>query len=65
MEVDMLLPSAEVGVSVMAGTGTAGSVTISLHPVVILNISEHWTRIRAQEGKTQQGQQESCLATKD
>lgn len=26
------------------------SVTISLHPLVLMNIAEHWTRIRAQEG---------------
>lgn len=30
---------------------TQPSVVISLHPLVIMNISEHWTRIRAQEGK--------------
>lgn len=29
------------------------SVCISLHPLVLMNISEHWTRIRAQEGKAQ------------
>jgi COP9 signalosome complex subunit 6 len=29
------------------------SVTISLHPLVLMNISEHWTRIRAQDGKAQ------------
>lgn len=40
--------------SVMASTGTSGSVSVSLHPLVIMNISEHWTRIRAQEGKPQQ-----------
>lgn len=28
--------------------GTVPTVTISLHPLVIMNISEHWTRIRAQ-----------------
>ena len=39
----------------MAAAGTVGSVTVSLHPLVIMNISEHWTRIRAQEGKPQQG----------
>ena len=35
---------------------TAGStsVTVQLHPLVILNISEHWTRIRAQEGAPRQ-----------
>lgn len=26
------------------------SVTISLHPLVLMNIAEHWTRTRAQEG---------------
>ncbi|CAD6994526.1 COP9 signalosome complex subunit 6 [Ceratitis capitata] len=34
--------------NIMAGPGTIPSVTVSLHPLVILNISEHWTRIRAQ-----------------
>lgn len=29
------------------------SVVISLHPLVLMNISEHWTRIRAQEGSSQ------------
>ncbi|XP_072035041.1 COP9 signalosome complex subunit 6-like [Amphiura filiformis] len=40
--------------SVMASSGTTGSVTVALHPLVIMNISEHWTRIRAQEGKPTQ-----------
>lgn len=39
---------------VMAGPATIPSVTISLHPLVIMNISEHWTRIRAQGGKPAQ-----------
>lgn len=26
------------------------SVAISLHPLVLMNIAEHWTRFRAQEG---------------
>ncbi|XP_063993386.1 COP9 signalosome complex subunit 6 [Diachasmimorpha longicaudata] len=38
---------------VMASSGTVGSVSISLHPLVIMNISEHWTRLRAQEGSDQ------------
>lgn len=42
--------------NVMA-SGTTGSVTCSLHPLVIMNISEHWTRERAQEGAVQQGEQ--------
>lgn len=47
------------GVSVMAAVGTAGSVSTSLHPLVIMNISEHWTRVRAQNnGKSTQG---NCL----
>jgi COP9 signalosome complex subunit 6 len=29
---------------------TVPSVSVSLHPLVLMNISEHWTRIRAQEG---------------
>ncbi|KAL0275583.1 UNVERIFIED_CONTAM: hypothetical protein PYX00_003395 [Menopon gallinae] len=40
--------------SVMASSGTVGSVSVSLHPLVIMNISEHWTRLRAQEGTAQQ-----------
>lgn len=40
---------------VMASSGTVGSVSISLHPLVIMNVSEHWTRLRAQEGKDQLG----------
>ncbi|KAK2579662.1 hypothetical protein KPH14_011585 [Odynerus spinipes] len=38
---------------VMASSGTVGSVSISLHPLVIMNVSEHWTRLRAQEGTDQ------------
>ncbi|WAR22181.1 CSN6-like protein [Mya arenaria] len=39
--------------SVMAVAST-GSVSVALHPLVIMNISEHWTRVRAQEGKAVQ-----------
>jgi len=42
-------------VKVMASSGTVGSVSISLHPLVIMNVSEHWTRLRAQEGSDQLG----------
>lgn len=38
---------------IMAAVGTAGSVTVSLHPLVIMNISEHWTRTKAQTGAPQ------------
>lgn len=40
--------------TVMASAGTSGSVSVSLHPLVIMNVSEHWTRVRAQEGKPKQ-----------
>ncbi|UYV62007.1 COPS6 [Cordylochernes scorpioides] len=49
MEVDEPMPK-----SVMAASGTTGSVSVSLHPLVIMNISEHWTRVKAQEGSPQQ-----------
>lgn len=54
---------AEAEKSVMA-SGTVGSVTCSLHPLVIMNISEHWTRERAQEGAVQQGVQTKFLISK-
>lgn len=48
--------AADANVSnVMANQSTIPSVTVSLHPLVIMNISEHWTRIRAQEGVPSQG----------
>lgn len=51
-----LIVGAGAGNKVVASGGTAGSVTVSLHPLVIMNISEHWTRTRAQnDGKPQQG----------
>ena len=37
--------------SVLASSGSAGSVSVALHPLVIMNISEHYTRIKAQYGK--------------
>lgn len=43
MEVD------EVQDNVLSSS-VSGSVSISLHPLVILNISEHWTRLTAQIG---------------
>jgi COP9 signalosome complex subunit 6 len=42
-------------IKVMASSGTVGSVSVSLHPLVIMNVSEHWTRLRAQEGSDQLG----------
>jgi len=36
---------------VMADSGVTATVSVSLHPLVIMNISEHWTRTKAQEGR--------------
>ncbi|XP_037089310.1 COP9 signalosome complex subunit 6-like [Pollicipes pollicipes] len=49
-------PSTSAGrpAAVMAAAGTSPSVTVQLHPLVILNISEHWTRIRAQQAAPRQ-----------
>ncbi len=41
--------------SIMAPATAAPSVIVALHSLVILNISEHWTRVRAQLGKPQRG----------
>ncbi|KAJ7332327.1 hypothetical protein JRQ81_014507 [Phrynocephalus forsythii] len=45
MEVD-----SAAGPAVMA-SGVTGSVSVALHPLVILNISDHWIRMRSQEGR--------------
>merc|ERR1712142_1413994 len=62
MEVDTAGPSTANGESsamAPAGSGGAaagaqGSVSVAIHPLVIMNVSEHWTRQRAQEGKPMQ-----------
>ena len=36
-------------------TNVAPSVIVSLHPLVVMNIAEHWTRVRAQIGNKVQG----------
>ena len=36
---------------VLAPPGTVPSVSVAMHPLVLMNISEHWTRSRAQSGK--------------
>lgn len=40
----------------IVASATSGSVTCSLHPLVIMNVSEHWTRSRAQNGNTTRGE---------
>ncbi|XP_044267049.1 COP9 signalosome complex subunit 6 [Tribolium madens] len=44
---------AEVTEKGVMAAGAVGSVTCSLHPLVIMNVSEHWTREKAQEGSVQ------------
>lgn len=34
-----------------AGSGHQSTLSVALHPLVIMNISEHWTRTKAQEGQ--------------
>lgn len=50
-----LMDTAQIPTKNVMASGTVGSVTCSLHPLVIMNVSEHWTRERAQEGVVQQG----------
>ena len=38
---------------IMAAVGTACSFSVSLQPLVIMNISEHWTRTKVQLGSPQ------------
>jgi len=44
-------PPLDTDQKVMADSGVSATVSVSLHPLVIMNISEHWTRVKAQEGK--------------
>ena len=48
--------------SVMA-SGVTGSVSVALHPLVILNISDHWIRMRSQEGRPMQGECSASLSS--
>lgn len=36
--------------NIMAPSSVSPSVIIALHPLVILNVADHWTRVRAQSG---------------
>lgn len=45
-------------------SGVTGSVSVALHPLVILNISDHWIRIRSQEGRPMQGMNDDALQEK-
>jgi COP9 signalosome complex subunit 6 len=52
METKMEVDGEKSGVPACAVS--SGSVSVALHPLVIMNISEHWTRVSAQEGKPTQ-----------
>lgn len=53
MEIDQPSTSTPIAESSFVTSTTLPSVTVSLHPLVIMNISEHWTRLRAQNGTKQ------------
>jgi hypothetical protein len=40
----------ETDTPVIAPAGTQTSVTVALHPLVIMNLSEQYTRVKAQTG---------------
>ena len=40
----MMMIMMMIVMKVMADSGVAATVSVSLHPLVIMNISEHWTR---------------------
>lgn len=39
---------------VSGGSGT-GSVSVSLHPLVVMNVSDHFTRVRVQDEGSNKG----------
>ena len=49
-EAEVKKPNQTAVDGIMAAIGTSGSVSVSLHPLVIMNISEHWTRCKVQNG---------------
>ncbi|CRK92793.1 CLUMA_CG006273, isoform A [Clunio marinus] len=56
MEIDEIDQSPSTSASIriqkqILAKNAVPSVSISLHPLVLMNIAEHWTRIRAQEGR--------------
>ena len=44
----MEVEQGEGGRVITKQTSSSGSVTVSLHPLVIMNISDHFTRVRMQ-----------------
>lgn len=44
---------------VVSGIGGTGSVSVSLHPLVVMNVSDHFTRVKVQSGSDNRGKKES------
>lgn len=62
MEVDEPQPSTSTkSPSHILAKNAQPSVNISLHPLVLMNIAEHWTRIRAQEGGVRPGKKNAIV----
>ena len=57
LELKMEVEEQGAGDSYVTSGGSGGSVNVSLHPLVIMNISDHFTRVRVQQ------QEESGLPT--
>ena len=38
--------------SPILNTALASSTAVSLHPLVVLHVADHWARVRAQNGNT-------------
>lgn len=54
MEVEETTSQLDDSNVVMTSSSNPATVNIYLHPLVVLNISEHWTRIRAQSNQAEQ-----------
>lgn len=64
MASSMEVQSKDVSETVLASSGSSGSVSVALHPLVIMNISEHYTRIKAQYGNTNPQGKYVCLKSR-
>ena len=40
----------EEGSEQLVSAGGSGSVSVSLHPLVVMNVSDHFTRVKVQTG---------------
>lgn len=42
------IPMEEGTEQIVTGGGSSGSVSISIHPLVVMNVSDHFTRVKVQ-----------------